>query len=92
MFLFFKYLFLQMYRGGLIYLGVAPVPTPSRNEKSDWDGGGRTGAPIESRLVVPGFWFLRSCIAALRSSISSTLISISKRQKKKKKILYYLKN
>ncbi len=62
----------------LIYLGVVPVPTPSRKEKSDWDGGGRTGAPIESRFIMPGFWFLRSCIAALRSSISSTLISISK--------------
>jgi hypothetical protein len=62
----------------LIYLGVVPVPTPSRKEKSDWDGGGRTGAPIGSRFVITGFWFLRSCIAALRSSISSTLISISK--------------
>lgn len=59
------------------HLGVTPTPTPSRKEKRDWDGGGRTGAPMRSRFVKLGFWFLRSCIAALRSSISSTLISIS---------------
>ncbi len=62
----------------VIYLGVVPVPAPSRKENWDWDGGGRTGAPIGSRFAMPGFWFLRSWIAALRSSISSTLMSISK--------------
>ena len=58
------------------YLGVALVP--SRNEKGDWEGGGSTGGPVGSRFVTFGFWFFRSCIAALRSSISSTLISISR--------------